>query len=55
MIVKLQERRYKELKAKERVVNEIKKEHITRDQVNFVLSHILIVGGVVVTIVTKLF
>ena len=55
MIVKLQEREYRKLKAKERAVKEIEQTKDKKDQFNFIASHVLIGAGLIVTIMTRVF
>lgn len=43
-----------ELKIKEQAVQTVKKKRNERDQINFILSHGLILAGLIVTLLTTL-
>ena len=55
MIVKIQEKEYRNLKAKADIVEEIKEESTCRDRLNFIVAHLMIGAGVAITVVTRLF
>lgn len=53
-MIRVQEHELEKLKEHEQTVNEIKEQSSNRERTNYLLSHVMIVGGLVVTILSNL-
>lgn len=50
-MINLEEKEFEQLKEKEEIVDEIKKEKTIRDHLNFVMAHVMIGAGIIITVI----